>query len=246
MEMTAQVTLSESKVSKLRSSIADLAEENTRNLIEVTKKGLGGAVSLARKLKEEVKEREHILQNLKQREAACRTRVCMIRTELESLSTEAPISRMDETNTDSNNNERDSSEVEENDQEAEIVDTINTTDAANVDENEVDETEVIEYYDSEEDCIIEYVDDSEEGSDIEYEYYTDSEDEEDEIPLSEAIRTGQSTALLLRNEEPHTFLSFKIWELLMRIVGLSKQAIKETAESNGLTDLASLPRAMIV
>jgi hypothetical protein len=246
MEMTAQVTLSESKVSKLRSSIADLAEENTRNLIEVTKKGLGGAVSLARKLKEEVKEREHILQNLKQREAACRTRVCMIRTELESLSTEAPISRMDETNTDSNNNERDSSEVEENDQEAETVDTINTTDAANVDENEVDETEVIEYYDSEEDCIIEYVDDSEEGSDIEYEYYTDSEDEEDEIPLSEAIRTGQSTALLLRNEEPHTFLSFKIWELLMRIVGLSKQAIKETAESNGLTDLASLPRAMIV
>ena len=234
MEMKAQVSLIEGKVKKLRSSIADLAEENSRNLIEVTKMGLGGAVNLARTLKEEVKEREHILQNLKQREAACRTRICMIRSQLEKAAAEAPIAN----NVDSESNEV---EMERVNTASESHDTSIVPDNnQDVSENDAEEEDVI-YYDEEEDCIIEYVDDSD-GSDVEYEYYSD---DEEEIPLSEAIRTGKSTALAL-HEEPHVFLSFKIWELLLRVIGLSKQAIKETVKSTGLDDIGNLPRAMIV
>ncbi len=249
LEKAAQVTLSESKVRKLRASIADLAEENSQNLIKVGKLGLTGAVSLARKLKEEVKEREHILQNLQQREAACRTRVCMIRNQLENLSAEAPIARTPEA----------TSEVVEGRGQTQPIgeDSIEATETANVDESHTEtaagQTETETEVNGEEGSIIEYVDDSDD-SDVAYEYYTESEEEEAEyndnnnddvvIPQSELIQKGMSTALALR-EEQHQFLSFKLWELLMRIVGLSKKAIKETAQSN-LEDLGNLPRAMIV
>ena len=254
IEMKAQVTLSESKVQKLRSSIVDLAEENSRNLQQVTKMGLAGAVSLARKLKEEVKEREHILQNLKQREAACRTRVCMIRTQLENLSAKAATS--DGEGEAIVNSETDSSTSGVVDSQENQVrgfndscsnnnnnkDSKNSSRDINGEENESYGQEEVMYYDEEEDCFIEYVDHSDD-SDVEYEYYSDSDDEE--IPLSEAVRSGKSTALVVR-KEPHVFLSFKIWELLMRVIGLSKKVIKQTAQDHGLDDLGNLPRAMIV
>ena len=242
LEKKAQVTMSESKVKKLRSSIADLAEENARNLVEVTKLGLSGAVHLARKLKEEVKEREHILQNLKERETVCRTRIFMIRSQLEKLSSEAPTAREQEAAT--------TQEVATTQEAYHVNDEEQNTDTHHVvtdgDGDEHDLSNEI-YYDEEEDCFLEYIDNSDE-SDLEYEYYTDSNDEEemeeDTIPLSEAIKTGKSTALVLR-EDPHVFFSFKLWELLMRIIGLSKKAIKETAQTE-FDNLGNLPRAMIV
>lgn len=241
LEKGAQVTLSESKVRKLRASIADLAEENSQNLVKVGKLGLTGAVSLARKLKEEVKEREHILQNLQQREAACRTRVCMIRNELENLTVEAPKS-ITEAEDQTRPAGEDSITVEDTHA---LIETTNTNEntAGSVLEEAVTETET-EVID-EEGSIIEYVDDSDD-SDVEIEYYTDSTEEEDDVvtPQSELIQKGISTALALK-EEQHQFMSFKLWELLMRMVGLSKKAIKETAQSN-FDDLGNLPRAMIV
>ena len=241
MEARAQVTLSESKVKKLRSSIADLAEENSRNLKQVTELGLGGAVNLARKLKEEVKEKEHILQNLKQREAACRTRVCMIRSHLETLNSDVTIGKESSSidNVGSTQNKESSSSNHTSASNSDITSEIPNANTVSSDGSKL-------IYDEEEDCIVEYVDHSDD-SDIEYEYYSESDEEKDKetIPNSEVIRNGMSTALA-RKEEQHEFYSFKLWELLMRMIGLSKQAIKQTAKENGLEEIANITGAMIV
>jgi hypothetical protein len=82
-EMRAHLAVSENKVRKLRASINTLAEENTKNLEKIKELGLGGAVKLARTLREEVIKADGHLQVLKGRETTCRVQVVLVRKHLE-------------------------------------------------------------------------------------------------------------------------------------------------------------------
>ena len=83
-QLKAQIAASENKVRKLRSSIADLSEENARDLVEVEKRGLSGGIKLVRSLREEIREVEFQLSEAKSGTVASRTRVNLIVTRLEA------------------------------------------------------------------------------------------------------------------------------------------------------------------
>eukprot|EP01083_Nonionella_stella_P079954 219480_1 len=85
---TALLQSMTSKVDKLRSSMARLAEERKRNINEIEDLGLMGAVTLTRKLKEEVKSRENELMMSRERESDVRLRVAVVRRMLEELNEE--------------------------------------------------------------------------------------------------------------------------------------------------------------
>jgi hypothetical protein len=82
-QLQAQIAASESKVRKLRVSIADLSEENARDLAEVEKRGLTGGIHLVRGLREEIREVEFSIAEVKSAEAGCRAKISMIQTKVQ-------------------------------------------------------------------------------------------------------------------------------------------------------------------
>jgi hypothetical protein len=81
-QLQAQIGASEYKIRKLRVAIADLSEENARNLKEVEKRGLSGGINLVRGLREEIRDTEFELSEAKSEEATCRTKISMIQSNL--------------------------------------------------------------------------------------------------------------------------------------------------------------------
>ena len=65
--------LSTPQVRKLRASIADLSEAQTRDLAEVEKRGLSGGIKLVRNLREELRDIEFQLAESKRAVSTCRT-----------------------------------------------------------------------------------------------------------------------------------------------------------------------------
>jgi len=56
------------QIRKLRASITDLSEENTRDLAEVESRGLSGGIKLVRGLRDELRDIEHNLNETKSAE----------------------------------------------------------------------------------------------------------------------------------------------------------------------------------
>jgi hypothetical protein len=77
-QLKAQIAASESKIRMLRVSIADLSEENDRNLVEVERRGLSGGVTLVRGLREEIRDIDFQLSEAKSGDAECRTKISLI------------------------------------------------------------------------------------------------------------------------------------------------------------------------
>jgi hypothetical protein len=89
-QLQAQIGASDYKIRKLRVAIADLSEENARNLKEVEKRGLSGGINLVRGLREEIRDTEFELSEAKSEEATCRTKISMIQSDLLSTKKHPP------------------------------------------------------------------------------------------------------------------------------------------------------------
>jgi hypothetical protein len=89
-QLQAQIGASEYKIRKLRVAIADLSEENARNLKEVEKRGLSGGINLVRGLREEIRDTEFELSEAKSEEATCRTKISMIQSNLSASKKHPP------------------------------------------------------------------------------------------------------------------------------------------------------------
>jgi hypothetical protein len=94
-QLQAQIGASETKIRKLRVSIADLSEENVRNLKEVQKRGLTGGINLVRGLREEIREIEFELSEAKSAEATCRTKISLIQSSLQASRKHLPSKAKD-------------------------------------------------------------------------------------------------------------------------------------------------------
>ena len=260
-EMSAQLELSGNKVLKLRASIADLAEENTRNLKEVEKLGLSGAVKLARSLKEEVREREEVLQNIKHSEAMVRTRINMVRDRLEKKmnyeSQRVEMANMQQGDDGTNNIESENingddagEKIKSDTYEASVTNNGHTqenrprrplvTDPSipppdTAEDAFAEEDNEIQQSQEEEDSLLEQGDDDD-----------DDDDEEAAVP-SKSIASGKSTALLFRVDGGfEKYLSLDIWDLILRIIGLGKKSVRRTVQMSGTGIDDGIPRVMIV
>lgn len=90
-QLKAQVAASEHKVRKLRASIADLSEACARELAEVEKRGLTGGINLVRSLRDEIREIEFQLSEAKSGEAACRTKISLIQSNIHASKRNSPV-----------------------------------------------------------------------------------------------------------------------------------------------------------
>ena len=73
------------RVTKLRASLTDLAEEKDANLKEIEKRGLSGAVRMAQNLRDEVRELDYELNSTRSEVATIRLQIDTIRAALERL-----------------------------------------------------------------------------------------------------------------------------------------------------------------
>merc|ERR1712071_553133 len=199
----------ENRVNTLRASLVDMSEENSRVLSDIKRLGLSGAARLAKTLREELAEYERSVKEAKVQGESCQTRVQQWKLKIKRLRGEEKEPIITE---DSNRNQKEdrNSETPQN----EIGD--------NHDEHEEYEDEDEE--EEEEDEYEEYS-----TSSGEYEEYSDDEEEEehdaDEIPSSTKIARGKSNSIMLRQ---NSRFSLELWDLICRIVGISKNAVKET------------------
>jgi hypothetical protein len=224
-------------VKKLRASIAELSSENARNLEEVENLGLQGAVKLTRKLKDEVREQKMALETVVREESSVRARVAMLREMLER----EQVPRKEATSP----KERGASSQD--------ID-INADAVPSIIEEVRPESPVLEEmirpddsYDSSDvsfdtiDGDSSYSDESESAS-ASY----DSGEESDEMPHSEAIKRGHSAAIVKwTDDEDLGVFTFKIWNLLQKMFGLSRKAIKKTAAAT-VNEVVNIPRVLII
>ena len=232
-ETYKQLCQSETKVKKLRASIADLSQESLRNLEKVEKLGLLGAVKLTRKLKEEVRVQKEALEAVVREESSVRARVSMLTEMLESdqasKNQKAPSEAVEPSSV-----EIDRDVIEQVRPESPILQEFTPPNQSNSDS--------YESYDSEDDeDDSDYSGESESDDSDSYE-----SDEEDEMPHSEAIKRGHSTAIVKWVDDGDLgVFTFKVWNLLVRMFGLTQKAIKQTVKAT-VDDVVNLPRVMII
>ncbi|GAX09728.1 hypothetical protein FisN_19Lh198 [Fistulifera solaris] len=85
-QLIGQIAASESKIRMLRVSIADLSEENARNLSEVEKRGLSGGINLVRGLREQIKDLDFKISLAKSGDAECCTKISLLQSKFHSVS----------------------------------------------------------------------------------------------------------------------------------------------------------------
>ena len=93
------------QVRKLRASIADLSDENDRNLNEVERRGLLGGVNLVRRVKEEIRELEFQLLETNSRKAACQAQLEVLRSPASLPSPESSSATVSQSDTGHNTND---------------------------------------------------------------------------------------------------------------------------------------------
>jgi len=216
-EMIAQVSLSENKVKRLQKLIADLAEEKSNGMSQIEKMGLGGAIKLATKLTEEVRETEFAIENAKSLETDYCARIAIVRDRLEDkVNVIIPEKQTIERNyTEASSNQP-------------------TCERRGV-------REVME------DKKLEHVNDStvisDENNNL-LEIMENTTPSEEHTPTSEVIAKGKSTAITARGEGAFkSYLPVNIWNLILRIALLGKQSLQKAVR---IPTRESQPRVMIV
>ena len=231
-QASVQLSLSENKVKKLRASIADLAEESSRELEEVEELGLVGAVNLTRKLKEDVREKQEVLDYAIQQEAEVRARVYMVREMLENDGISQPVREM----------------IQPPQAEMERINDPKQEESDDLIENVIPESPILQAMDDPNgitrNASSEESYDGDGSSDGSYSE-SDSYETDEDLTHSETIKQGRSNALVQWvDDEDLGLFAFKIWSLLQRMFGLSKAAIKQTAKAT-IEDVVN-PRVMII
>jgi len=197
-QLKAQIAASEQRIRKLRASIADLSEALARDLEEVEKRGLSGGINLVRGLRDEIREIEFQLSEVKSAEATCRTKINLIQSKLSRRN--SPAVQTEHAKKAASAPAPDSLPV------SSPMESPQKDDTAPMQDQEIDEV-----HGSEE---------------VPEPAATNGEKTpEDSVPSvltdSERIATGQSTALTLRSPEgSQGYLPTSLWRILLRIIGL--------------------------
>ena len=243
--MGAQLAASQTKIAQLRSSIADLAEENGRNIVEVEKRGLGGAVRFAKKLREELRSAEDQLRDVRSAEAGIRARVGMVASEIERLEAEKEGRARNASENGVGSNEV---QIQEPDAGMEGMPSGGEAHASERDEIG-DEDEAMAADDEEfQNYVLQQGDDadrddedSEEGAVLVHHSDLKRSDMDQNGPTDESCADGKgvpsgstksrhSTEIVVRPHGSRGFLPLTIWEILKRIVGLGKEAVHEVED----------------
>lgn len=198
-----------------------------------------GAVNLTRKLKDEVRVRKDSLEAIRKEEKSVQDQVTLIRTLIEEKQVVKKTENQIPEVVDDLEAERVEQIIDSVRPESPVLKTENIGRRVSDGEEDSDSFESVEGDHDESSSSDE--DDSYSGSD------SDSYDSNDKaLTHSQAIQAGQSTEIVQWvDDEDLGIFTFKVWNLLQRIFGLSKKAIKETAKST-VQEVGNLPRVLII
>ena len=195
-QLLAQIAASENKIRMLRLSIADLSEENARNLVEVERRGLSGGINLVRSLREEIRDIEFQLNEAKSGDAECRTKISLIQSKLRAQN--GKVLSSSSSKAFNNNNHEKSKEVVVQSAGLPSYDVTESTQTAGGLSSQEEEAATAGLSSSEKPRAAKTI-------------------EKD----SERIAQGHSTALAIREGAgSRGFFPLSLWQILMRIIGI--------------------------
>jgi len=242
--LQAELAASNTKLSQLRASIADLAEENDRNLAEVQRRGLAGAVKLARNLRQALRTVEDDLREVRSAEAGLRARVGLVTAELEKLEAAKESESRAKAKAAAEAHKKKQADASEQPVESGSGTNSPTPHESIANEDDVlmsDDEEFQKYVARqnavEEVAVADAVDDQEsdesdeDGVLVEHPSAPSPSRGGDKLELpSESIKAGHSTALVVRPKDSNGFLSTGLWQILKRIVGFGRVAAQESVD----------------
>jgi len=212
--LSPELVLSQNKLQKLRDTINELSLENSENLLKLEEKGLIGAVHLVRSLREDLRLKEEELQGLKAQEEQCRSQLNFLHSRIKLLLHE-------------NENDEKSNPIQLCDNDEALKEEISS--------QEPTTRTLIHRVDS-------MVPTPETAEDAFAEHGFDNASDEVEI-LEESKQDNRSDtkAIMIRQ---HQYLPIRIWDLLLRIMGLGREAVRRSLVNP--TDGDKISRIMIV
>jgi hypothetical protein len=200
---------------KLRASIADLSEENSRDMEEVERRGLEGGINLVRGLREELRDVEFQLVEIRSLTITYRAKISMILAQVPTAV------RSLESNVDKNGEEMILSDNEEvvEDGTFTVLPKRNTR-SSDSETSGVESRETING--AARTGVI----------NVALQQHTNNNHSRDgsigskSKTASEKIRSGESTAIQVIQSGHHGFFPVDLWQVLLRIIGFERAAYR--------------------
>lgn len=215
----AQIEASENKIRRLRASIADLSEQNTRDLSEVKRRGLEGGINLVRGLREELRDIDFHLSEVRKINAACKAKISMILSRVQKA--EAKFENGDNK---SENMTMDST-IEYNSGGATVTDAIGSVKSETpklVNNESTSPATTAPAPPPKDDSI------------------------KEEKKVSVKIATGDSQALAVIQPGHKGFFRIDLWEVLLRIIGFERAANRRSIQKATRSTSTSRSHVMTV
>ena len=217
-QLRAQAAALEYKVRKLRASITDLSEENTRDLEEVEKRGLSGGIKLVRTLRDEIREIEFTLNETRNAEALCRAKIQWVQNKLgakqkangghpaTASNAESVYSSVPPTATPALREQKDSNIPTKE----EISKSVEAAGGSVAKVAPIDDV----------------------GTKSQQLSAPKASSKQQDTKPSEHIASGQSTAIALKDEHKSGYFTVDLWKILLRIIGLAPASPRPRTPSN--------------
>eukprot|EP00934_Nitzschia_sp_Nitz4_P003012 Nitzschia sp. Nitz4//scaffold73_size107353//28172//30694//NITZ4_004310-RA/size107353-processed-gene-0.163-mRNA-1//1//CDS//3329557446//3002//frame0 len=238
-QLLAQIAASESNIIKLRASITDLSEESAREMEEVERRGLSGGIQLVRNLRDELREIEFQLAEVRSMQVACRAKIGAIHSRIPAKpKSSPPVVTAASVKSMGNTSER---EVSPEASDSNDLKALESTEATLLEDQSETETEDVgevapkpvpgnafKVQDKVEKDSPQPMDDEKKEA-TSSEIPAKSQQETPEISNMERIATGDSQALALRPSGNHGYFTVDLWQVLLRIMGFHAASTRRGA-----------------
>ncbi len=222
LDIKAQIAASEHKIRKLRASIMDLSEENTRDLKEVERRGLEGGINLVRGLREELRDLDFHLSEARSMKTACKAKISMILARVQPHENKSPSGRSEAASA-TEKPEVDRNERSQGNSSSAISDETATTKISAG--TSISQTTL---------------------APIQQNNPTLGQDGSKKILNSTKIATGDSRAIAIIQPGNKGFFTVDLWEVLLRIIGFEHAANRRSVQSATRSTSTSRSNVMTV
>jgi hypothetical protein len=241
---TLQSQMSVPQIRKLRASIADLSEENARDMEEVRRRGLEGGVNLVRSLREEIRDFDFQIRELNTFKAEFRTKISMIQARIPTQHNRIDLS--------SANDAPVSSHIDNLPQQVSMPSIVSSEQNHTVHGSTTGESHHLSSIDTPEHSDLEigvrngYHQDMNSTTKSKTSCETpinrtDPRYREEGLTPSQKIAAGQSTAIAVIRPGSGGFFTVDLWQVILRIMGFDRAAYQR-----GFHVATTQPNVMIV
>ena len=228
----------------MRASIADLSEENTRDLKEVQRRGLEGGINLVRGLREELRDYEYHLSEARGMKTACKAKISMI---LARIPNENNQNRNDAAATTTTTTKLGVENNGEYDESNKTTIANEAVDIKGTESNEMEDVVVVDYPSEIDASRLDETPNQNghhppqtktqtpaplsEGRSYQEGNQTANDGSSNKTSASTKIATGDSQAIAVIQPGNKGFFTVDLWEVLLRIIGYERAANRRTMQN---------------